>query len=146
VRHASSKFQVLATWEIPQPTVEVSWSENTARVTGLNNFELRHVDRFPRDPELTAECEDKIIFIRKDESFPTVKVSTCGRWHGALPQTGAAALAIAKATVPFAAELFSSDTVMHSAGVERLPKCTSTNGLFSIQIPRVNVEFRLPIY
>jgi hypothetical protein len=92
----------------------------------------------------TKVCGEKYCYIERDGPLPRVRIATCGRWHGALPQTGAMALAIARQALPHIAEVIPSGLVMHAQGVETLPPCVSRRGVLQMEMPETDVKFTDP--
>lgn len=143
---SGSIFVVDQIWEIEVGSVSVTRHEGSVVVRGLNDFEIRVVDEFPVEPVTGSSCGEKFLYIKRTDRPAEVKLSTCGKWHGALSQTGAAALALARTLEPSIAEVLTDTHVAHPQGIDRLPKCTLYEKHISIEIPEVAVGFRLPTY
>ena len=148
VQVAGDYWEVESAWRIiPHPedfSTEAGFAEvPLARVDTLNHYQ------FSVGPKLVAparfdSCRRKGCRITPAE-MPEVQVSTCERFHGALPQTGAISLQLARDLFPFIRSAVPSDMVRHPAGVEKLPACHWENHDFVAVMPRTSVEFAKPL-
>lgn len=163
VRHSSSPisatasigkmgndYTVRATWCLQANTIEVqgAYTEATgwATVRGINDYTIHLVNSLPTIVPSARHCREKICFVEANGHVPRIRVATCGRWHGALPLTGAIALAIARQALPFVAAAIPAGVVAHPSDVEELPVCLWDQGILRVEMPETQVEFAAPIF
>ncbi|MCB1088042.1 MAG: hypothetical protein KDM63_13410, partial [Verrucomicrobiae bacterium] len=84
--------------------------------------------------------EAKLAIVDLRWPVPSVLFSSSCRPHGAAPQTGLAALAIAAACLPWLSPLAEALVVEHPAGQDELPTVSMVAGIgWEIRMPRVGV-------
>jgi hypothetical protein len=112
--------------------------EPVAGVSVLNTYQFTVGPKLTRAIEVN-DCTKKHCRIIPGE-IAEVQVSTCGRIHGAIPQTGALSLQIARLVFTFIQAAVPTDTIKHAAGVERLPVCRWQGGEFVATMPITGLE------
>lgn len=139
------RIVVHPTWLVPRRSVTVVAVRDArplaVRVSGLNEYLINVVPDFPSQPPATDRLGDKVMFLRPGGNLCEAKVATCGRWHGAMPQSGAMALAIARLAVPDLASVVPLGLVIHPGGTESLPSCRIRGGWLSFELPASEVIF-----
>jgi hypothetical protein len=148
VMRTGEAFSVRTVWDLDSNSIEIqganSPSKTWARVDGINNYTIIVVDSLPTVLPRTRCCSEKICFVERNGAIPRVRIASCGRWHGALPQTGAIALAIARGAFQFIADAIPSGVLSHAGGVETLPTCVRKRGVIHVEIPETEVLFAAP--
>ena len=147
VQPAGDCWHVESAWRVTPRADDFStgWDQEqrpVARVDALNQYE------FSVGPKLEVpvkfdSCRRKGCRITPGP-VPRLQVSTCGRFHGALPQTGAISLQMARSAFPFIGEAVRGDTVEHPGGLERLPECRRNGRDYLAVMPATMVEFAEP--
>jgi hypothetical protein len=140
-------ISVESNWRI-KPTDEhfaLEWDDSgtlSARVSALNDY------AFSVGPKLSAPirtCDFRRKFCRITPARITeVQVSTCGRFHGALPQTAAINLQLAREKFEFIRTAVPDPIVRHAGGSEILPECRWDGAEYIVDMPTTEVELALP--
>lgn len=148
VQSFGAKWYVESAWRITPHLDEysVSWDANqhpVARIDALNDYEFSVGSKLDNAARFES-CRRKACRITPG-MIPEVQVSTCGRIHGALPQTGAISLQLARAVFPFILEAVPSEIVSHPSGLEKLPSCHWEDKDYVAVMPGTSVEFAKPI-
>lgn len=144
--HLHGSFAVVeSTWRVSTDSDHFDFEPGqapVAKVSSLNAYE------FSVGPRLTSAA--KFASNRRKAcriipgAIPEIQVSSCGRIHGALPQTGAISLQLARSAFPFIREALPGRTVRHPAGLEVLPDCYWQSHDFVAVMPRTFVELAPP--
>jgi len=141
-------FSAQTVWNLESNSIgvqgAVSSAKTWARVDGINSYTIIIVDSLPTVLPQTRCCGDKICFVERNGAIPRIRVASCGRWHGALPQTGAIALAIARRALPFIADAIPTGVVSHAGGDEALPNCIWKRSFIHVEIPETEILFAAP--
>lgn len=143
---------VATLWELSRRSILLhSLRENgvhTVRVSGVNHFCIQLVSEFPDEPPPAAKCAEKVIYILPaDRESATVRVASCGRWHGALPMTALIALGIARSARTFVSDVMADGTARvggfngHPQVVETLPNIDILGSTIRVQLPETEVAF-----
>jgi hypothetical protein len=141
-------FSVQTVWNLDSNSIAVqgavSPAKTWAQVDGINNYTIIVVDSLPTVLPRARCCGDKTCFVERNGAIPRIRIASCGRWHGALPQTGAIALAIARRALPFIKDAIPTGVVSHAGGVEPLPNCIWKRSFIHVEIPETEVLFAVP--
>lgn len=114
-----------------------------ARVETLNSYEFSVGPRLA-SPVMFDSYRQKACRIIPGD-VPELQVCSCNRFHGALPQTCAVDLQLARSVFSFIGGAVPSDTVRHPGGVEKLPACYWDHRDFVAVMPCTSVKFAEPI-
>jgi hypothetical protein len=152
VRSGDGRWEVESAWRIkPDPrdfSIEIGVDGvPVARVDTLNSYQFT-VGPELQAPETFDSCRQKACRITPaatvgDPAY--VRVSSCNRFHGGLPQTCGVDLQLARYKFPFIQTAVPTDFVRHPGGVERLPACHWEGREFVALMPRTSVEFAEPL-
>ena len=149
VQQNGDVFSVRSVWHLDASRIRVhatrSGATALAHVTGVNSYTIAVVAELPETVPVFRTCGEKICFVQCVGPLPRVRVASCGRWHGALPQTCAVALAIARQVLPFMIDVIPSGAVVHADGVETLPTCVWKGDSIHAAIPETDVQFSTPL-
>lgn len=143
---------VATLWELNRRSIHLrSLRENgvhTVHVSGVNHFCIQLVSELPDEPPSSQKCAEKVIYILPaDGKSATVRVASCGRWHGALPMTALIALGIARSARTFISDVTVDGKVRvggfngHPPVVEFLPNVDLLGSTISVQLPETEVAF-----
>jgi hypothetical protein len=117
------------------------------RVDTLNSYQFT-VGPALQAPEIFDSCRRKACRITpaEAEGDPAgIRVSSCNRFHGGLPQTCAVDLQLARNKFSFIRTAVPTDFVRHPGGIEKLPACHWDGRDFVAVMPLTSVEFAKPL-